>query len=121
MFFSGVFFSFLFLFFFSSRRRHTRLVSDWSSDVCSSDLGSTAVRRHPVPEGVEVAGERRLVEAPRRERRAVVLIAVEPLPAGDDLQASVEEIEAARSCRFRRRSEERRVGKEGRGGVGWDG
>src|SRR5262249_30691157 len=23
--------------FFSSRRRHTRLVSDWSSDVCSSD------------------------------------------------------------------------------------
>src|SRR5438093_12498788 len=28
----------LLLFFFSSRRRHTRLVSDWSSDVCSSDL-----------------------------------------------------------------------------------
>src|SRR5262249_59845186 len=27
-------------FFFSSRRRHTRLVSDWSSDVCSSDLGA---------------------------------------------------------------------------------
>src|SRR5438046_4718899 len=27
-------------FFFSSRRRHTRLVSDWSSDVCSSDLGT---------------------------------------------------------------------------------
>src|SRR5258706_14952609 len=26
------------LLFFSSRRRHTRLVSDWSSDVCSSDL-----------------------------------------------------------------------------------
>src|SRR3989339_1317676 len=26
--------------FFSSRRRHTRLVSDWSSDVCSSDLRS---------------------------------------------------------------------------------
>src|SRR5262249_59907986 len=25
-------------FFFSSRRRHTSLVSDWSSDVCSSDL-----------------------------------------------------------------------------------
>src|SRR5262245_63014014 len=25
-------------FFFSSRRRHTRCVSDWSSDVCSSDL-----------------------------------------------------------------------------------
>src|SRR5262249_58159643 len=27
-----------FVFFFSSRRRHTILVSDWSSDVCSSDL-----------------------------------------------------------------------------------
>src|SRR5262249_32772329 len=27
-------------FFFSSRRRHTRLVSDWSSDVCSSDLAT---------------------------------------------------------------------------------
>src|SRR5438046_5376804 len=27
-------------FFFSSRRRHTRLVSDWSSDVCSSDLNA---------------------------------------------------------------------------------
>src|ERR1019366_1103705 len=27
---------------FSSRRRHTRLVSDWSSDVCSSDLGKVA-------------------------------------------------------------------------------
>src|SRR6266480_5332373 len=30
--FSGIFF------FFSSRRRHTRLTCDWSSDVCSSDL-----------------------------------------------------------------------------------
>src|SRR5258706_11784779 len=28
----------LIIFFFTSRRRHTRLVSDWSSDVCSSDL-----------------------------------------------------------------------------------
>src|SRR5256885_7052451 len=26
------------VFFFSSRRRHTRLQGDWSSDVCSSDL-----------------------------------------------------------------------------------
>src|SRR5256886_7767432 len=26
-------------FFFSSRRRHTRFDCDWSSDVCSSDLG----------------------------------------------------------------------------------
>src|SRR5256885_10068045 len=28
----------VYLFFFSSRRRHTRLQGDWSSDVCSSDL-----------------------------------------------------------------------------------
>src|SRR6266536_6034989 len=27
-------------FFFSSRRRHTRSTRDWSSDVCSSDLGN---------------------------------------------------------------------------------
>src|SRR5262245_1238638 len=32
-------FCLFFFFFFSSRRRHTRCLSDWSSDVCSSDLG----------------------------------------------------------------------------------
>src|SRR5437764_10791637 len=32
---------FFFFFFFSSRRRHTRYIGDWSSDVCSSDLGDT--------------------------------------------------------------------------------
>src|SRR5208337_4116348 len=31
-------------FFFSSRRRHTRYIGDWSSDVCSSDLAAPAVR-----------------------------------------------------------------------------
>src|SRR5205085_6246520 len=30
------------VFFFSSRRRHTRFDCDWSSDVCSSDLDGTA-------------------------------------------------------------------------------
>src|SRR5690242_21352102 len=30
------------VFFFSSRRRHTRLTCDWSSDVCSSDLTAAA-------------------------------------------------------------------------------
>src|SRR6267143_2197294 len=30
-----------FIFFFSSRRRHTRWNCDWSSDVCSSDLWQT--------------------------------------------------------------------------------
>src|SRR5699024_12133780 len=32
------------LFFFSSRRRHTRSKRDWSSDVCSSDLEVISVR-----------------------------------------------------------------------------
>src|SRR3989449_3763370 len=34
----------IFFFFFSSRRRHTRCSRDWSSDVCSSDLGSAIVK-----------------------------------------------------------------------------
>src|SRR6266480_5654700 len=33
----------MFCFFFSSRRRHTSLTCDWSSDVCSSDLDPVAV------------------------------------------------------------------------------
>src|SRR5690349_23996993 len=37
--------SFVCFFFFSSRRRHTRSLRDWSSDVCSSDL----VRFSPCP------------------------------------------------------------------------
>src|SRR5256885_3309111 len=32
-------------FFFSSRRRHTRLQGDWSSDVCSSDLLEVRIKR----------------------------------------------------------------------------
>src|SRR5205807_7855880 len=61
--------------FFSSRRRHTRLQGDWSSDVCSSDLARpelrereqhphlvrrarTAPRQHQ-PEGRPVAGSER--------------------------------------------------------------
>src|SRR5437763_10550341 len=37
---------FLCLFFFSSRRRHTRYIGDWSSDVCSSDLLTLQNFRH---------------------------------------------------------------------------
>src|SRR5258706_8106448 len=44
----------LFSFFFSSRRRHTRLVSDWSSDVCSSDL---FFLQPPLPSQVLVPGQ----------------------------------------------------------------
>src|SRR3989454_11810302 len=38
------------LFFFSSRRRHTRLQGDWSSDVCSSDLRERKVYEAQVAE-----------------------------------------------------------------------
>src|SRR5699024_11457566 len=33
------------IFFFSSRRRHTRSKRDWSSDVCSSDLGEGFIKK----------------------------------------------------------------------------
>src|SRR5437899_5049063 len=42
-------------FFFSSRRRHTRCLSDWSSDVCSSDLlGGRELQKDLVNEVQEV-------------------------------------------------------------------
>src|SRR5256885_11606859 len=44
-------------FFFSSRRRHTRLQGDWSSDVCSSDLlRSFPHARSITPAGTAPAG-----------------------------------------------------------------
>src|SRR5256885_14382383 len=51
--------------FFSSRRRHTRLQGDWSSDVCSSDLdGQGRYVRSPRP----VRRERRGLHRPARAR-----------------------------------------------------
>src|SRR5437762_6790403 len=41
-------------FFFSSRRRHTRYIGDWSSDVCSSDQ-SPLSRRLRCPGSVSAA------------------------------------------------------------------
>src|SRR5688500_19075527 len=38
-------------FFFSSRRRHTRLQGDWSSDVCSSDLLELISAERIAPQG----------------------------------------------------------------------
>src|ERR1035437_4022140 len=46
----------MFIFFFSSRRRHTRYWRDWSSDVCSSDLHwCTAPARVAVSSGAELS------------------------------------------------------------------
>src|SRR2546426_1074122 len=62
--------SYVLFFFFSSRRRHTRLQGDWSSDVCSSDLSWNAARAgraragrtptvtYPGPSGVACTGTR---------------------------------------------------------------
>src|SRR5262249_59169286 len=75
-------------FFFSSRRRHTRLVSDWSSDVCSSDLAAAA-------------------EARSASHRSALAISYGPGRAHAATPASL-------SGRSLWRSEERRVGKEGR-------
>src|SRR5262249_57072495 len=77
----------LVLFFFSSRRRHTRLVSDWSSDVCSSDLMFLAE--------VEDLGNVRV----RDPRRQVGLVEEHALVLGV-------------AAELGQRSEERRVGKE---------
>src|SRR3712207_7970833 len=88
------------IFFFSSRRRHTRYWRDWSSDVCSSDLLGDA----PVVVGVP-------------ESSADSLDEVRGLPVGsgitvDDV-AEVEEVDSpAAVSRVDGRSEERRVGKE---------
>src|SRR5205807_4848928 len=43
-----MFFSTRLSFFFSSRRRHTRLQGDWSSDVCSSDLAQARIAARDV-------------------------------------------------------------------------
>src|SRR5437762_5743490 len=43
------------LFFFSSRRRHTRYIGDWSSDVCSSDL-QTMTQSSPAAGGRPFSG-----------------------------------------------------------------
>src|SRR3989454_10893090 len=46
------------LFFFSSRRRHTRLQGDWSSDVCSSDLDDVVQRARGRADAARVADQR---------------------------------------------------------------
>src|SRR5207249_7456874 len=98
----------VFLFFFSSRRRHTRSKRDWSSDVCSSDL----------PEPLLPALARLGVLAPEPEE----VVLGHPLPVAEvEASRALDEGDRAGDERFfRSRSEERRVGKEGRsrGGSG---
>src|SRR3989337_4230052 len=57
------------IFFFSSRRRHTRCYRDWSSDVCSSDL-SPRPSKSPTP-NASARGELvlRAVDPERSEER----------------------------------------------------
>src|SRR5438046_8107801 len=68
-------------FFFTSRRRHTKLVSDWSSDVCSSDLLPTADLR-PSAAAVRAAMNgsarriRQIGRASCRERVDVLVVVV---------------------------------------------
>src|SRR5690606_39852977 len=98
-------------FFFSSRRRHTRFSRDWSSDVCSSDLGrSLALDAEP-----ERAYRSSLAAGGARRRPGVA----PPAPSGAGTAAA--DGRTSRICRplapAGGRSEERRVGKE----WGWAG
>src|SRR2546430_5851384 len=66
---------FMIFFFFTSRRRHTRFDCDWSSDVCSSDLGGdregVALPRVVVDQ-TERRGESFAIELDRRVASARV-------------------------------------------------
>src|SRR5256885_7737937 len=86
-------------FFFSSRRRHTRLQGDWSSDVCSSDLVQAAVYND---RGEEVG-----------PGGAGYLVLKRPWPAMlRGLYKDHDRYVQTYWSRFEDRSEERRVGKE---------
>src|SRR5207253_6899766 len=81
-------------FFFSSRRRHTRWPRDWSSDVCSSHLADSG--------------------------RGFLSAATDwPAPSVSALPLAYPPAGAAFRAKEAGRSEERRVGKECRGGWGW--
>src|SRR5215210_9158887 len=67
---------FCFFFFFSSRRRHTRYIGDWSSDMCSSDLpgagspvpAASTTPSSPPPDGRSPGSEERRVGKECRAR-----------------------------------------------------
>src|SRR3989454_3013105 len=72
-------------FFFSSRRRHTRLQGDWSSDVCSSDLDRdddvAAVESRPQQRRHD--GREDDDQPAHRRRAALPLVTGGPLGADD--------------------------------------
>src|SRR2546422_5695420 len=89
-------------FFFSSRRRHTRCSRDWSSDVCSSDLNLTPSAGVPVT----VSN----IAPP-----AGGLATLYPGDVGIETHPDVVFVEKFEEATLTDlRSEERRVGKEGR-------
>src|SRR5258705_8292720 len=59
--------------FFSSRRRHTRCLSDWSSDVCSSDLllGTVGMHNETLVLLGRVGAAEKVRESRRSEERRV--------------------------------------------------
>src|SRR3989454_7127053 len=86
-------------FFFSSRRRHTRLQGDWSSDVCSSDLAD-ASRLVAIRERASLPG------------RMMPFTSAALASAIASIQAYRPKIIAIDAIFAETRSEERRVGKE---------
>src|SRR2546426_6601322 len=68
-------------FFFSSRRRHTRLQGDWSSDVCSSDLEPDDLQKGPLPpsrpDEEQGAGSGTLREAAEAAEREAIRASLE--------------------------------------------
>src|SRR5207249_8852831 len=91
----------LFYFFFSSRRRHTRSKRDWSSDVCSSDLTPVEV----VHSQVRHAGGNLQDEPESGPPQPACSTRPHPCATGD-------RIRPGSPRRSKARSEERRVGKE---------
>src|SRR5208337_2414400 len=68
------------LFFFSSRRRHTRYIGDWSSDVCSSDL-RIAARKQPTLWTCCLPPDAQKREQMRRQHHIAILAALALLDA----------------------------------------